>query len=80
MSDVLMRASRRDKKRIEQDKLPQKSETPVKKVRDLDTRGFLRNTGRALEHRDKKKVNQNMRDVIGKPPRSKVTVKKPRGD
>jgi hypothetical protein len=40
MSDVLMRASRRDKKRIEQDKLPQKSETPVKKVRDLDTSGI----------------------------------------
>jgi hypothetical protein len=49
MSDVLMRAGRRDKKRIEHDMLPQKSETPVKEVRDLDARGFHGNDGRALE-------------------------------
>jgi hypothetical protein len=36
MSNVLMRASIRDKKRIEHDMLPQKSKTPVKEVRDLD--------------------------------------------
>jgi hypothetical protein len=55
MSDVLMRASGRDKKRIELDMLPQKSETPVKEVRDLDAWGFHRNDGRALERRDKQK-------------------------
>jgi hypothetical protein len=53
MSNVLMRASIRDKKRIEHDKLPQKSETPVKEVRDLDAWGFHGNDERALEYRDK---------------------------
>jgi hypothetical protein len=57
-----MRASIRDKKRIEHDMLPQKSETLVKEVRDLDAwgGGFHGNDGRALECRDKQKVDQNM--------------------
>jgi hypothetical protein len=53
MSDVLMTASIRDKKRIEHDMLPQTSETPVKEVRNLDARGFHGNVGRALERQDK---------------------------
>jgi hypothetical protein len=71
MSDVLMRASRRDTKKDRTRHATSEERDSREKVRDLDVQGLHGNDIRALEHRDRKKVNQNMRDVISKTSRSR---------